>query len=119
MLSNDRVESIVPMNRSLFKHTKFIFSLKAELSEIREKSTIMGGRYRHNQLLEDLRHHQEKLSQEKKQWAQEKENLDLEMKTKKEELAKYQVTTALFKSIFGKLIFIQFYLLFLQTTTSC
>jgi len=62
----------------------------------------MGGRYRHNQLLEDLRHHQEKLAQEKKQWAQEKENLDLEMKTKKEELAKYQVITALFKTILEK-----------------
>jgi hypothetical protein len=55
----------------------------------------MGGRYRHNQLLEDLRHHQEQLSQEKKQWAQEKENLEIEMKTKREELGKYQVIVVL------------------------
>jgi hypothetical protein len=78
-------------------NTKLFYSLKAELSEIREKSTIMGGRYRHNQLLEDLRHHQEQLAQEKKQWAQEKENLDIEMKTKKEELAKYQVIANTFR----------------------
>jgi ribosomal protein S25 len=65
--------------------------LKAELSEIREKSTIMGGRYKHNQLLEDLRHLQESLAQEKKSWSQEKELMEQDMETKKRELAKYQV----------------------------
>jgi A-kinase anchor protein 13 len=67
-------------------------SLKAELSEIREKSTIMGGRYKHNQLLEDLRNLQESLAQEKKTWALEKDSMEQEMEAKKKELAKIQVS---------------------------
>lgn len=44
------------------------FSLKTELSEIREKSSVMGGRYKHNQQLQELRSLEERLGQEKKQW---------------------------------------------------
>ena len=51
----------------------------------------MGGRYKHNQLLEDLRHLQESLAQEKKSWAHEKDAMEQDMETKKKELAKYQV----------------------------
>ena len=44
------------------------FSLKTELSEIREKSSVMGGRYKHNQQLQELRSLEERLGLEKKQW---------------------------------------------------
>ena len=51
----------------------------------------MGGRYKHNQLLEDLRHLQESLAQEKKSWAVEKASMEEDMEVKKKELAKIQV----------------------------
>ena len=51
----------------------------------------MGGRYKHNQLLEDLRHLQESLAQEKKSWAVEKATMEEDMEVKKKELAKIQV----------------------------
>lgn len=51
----------------------------------------MGGRYKHNQLLEDLRHLQESLAQEKKSWAVEKATMEDDMEVKKKELAKIQV----------------------------
>jgi len=65
--------------------------LKVELAELKEKSTIMCGRYKHNQLLEDLRTGQEKLSQEKKLWVIEKESQEEELKKRIKDMSKQQV----------------------------
>jgi hypothetical protein len=70
------------------------FSLKVELAELREKSTILCGRYKHNQLLEDLRTGQEKLTQEKKVWATEREAQEEELKRRIKEMNKQQVKNA-------------------------
>ena len=51
----------------------------------------MGGRYKHNQQLEELRNLQERLVKEKKAWYTEKETLELEMETKKKEMSHAQV----------------------------
>ena len=77
--------------RNIEFNLNYFSSLKAELSEIREKSTIMGGRYKHNQLLEDVRNLQDSLAQEKKTWAVDKDTMEQEMEVKKKELAKIQV----------------------------
>jgi len=51
----------------------------------------MCGRYKHNQLLEDLRTGQEKLSQEKKLWVIEKESQEEELKKRIKDMSKQQV----------------------------
>lgn len=65
--------------------------MKAEVCEVKEKSSVMGGRYKHNQQLEELRHLQERLGVEKAAWEQEREAMEQEMELKKKELARTQV----------------------------
>ena len=54
---------------------------------------MMGGRYKQNQLLEELRNLQESLGREKIQWKLEREAAEQEMEIKKKEMAKAQVST--------------------------
>ena len=68
-----------------------LYSIKTELSEIREKATISGGRYKQNQRFEEMRRLQETLAQEKKEWLTLKDTLDQEVQAKKAEMHKYQV----------------------------
>ena len=71
----------------------FSSSMKSELSEVKEKSSVMGGRYKHNQQLEELRHLQDRLSHEKRAWNLERESMEQDMEMKKKELARTQVRT--------------------------
>ena len=67
------------------------FSVRAELSEIREKASISGGRYKQNQRFEEMRRLQDTLAREQKEWAVKKELLEQEIEVKKVEMQKYQV----------------------------
>ncbi len=73
-------------------------SLKLEVAEARERSSVTGGRYRQNQLLEELRQLQDSMAREKVQWQAEKEASELEMQAKMKELARTQVFPSLKKS---------------------
>ena len=64
------------------------FSIKAELSEIREKSNLSGGRYKQNQRFEEMRRLQDTLAIEKKDWFHRKEALEAEERDTKLRLAK-------------------------------
>ena len=76
---------------SYFETFFYNFSIKTELSEIREKASISGGRYKQNQRFEEMRRLQETLAQEKKEWVTLKETMDQEVQAKKAEMHKYQV----------------------------
>ena len=67
------------------------FSLKAQLTEIQEKSRLSGGRYVQNQQLEDLRNEIEGFNKAKKAWLLEKADAEVDMETKKKDLMKTQV----------------------------
>ncbi len=73
-------------------------SLKMEVAEARERSSVTGGRYRQNQLLEELRQLQDSMAREKVQWQAEKEASELEMQAKMKELARTQVFPSFKKS---------------------
>ena len=47
--------------------------MKAEVSKMKEKSRIAGGRYIQNEQLEELRNLQEKLTKERQEWTRVKE----------------------------------------------
>ena len=66
-------------------------SIKTELSEIREKATLSGGRYKQNQKFEEMRRLQDTLAQEKKEWKIKKGSLEAEEKEYKAKMAKDQV----------------------------
>lgn len=66
--------------------------MKAEISEIRDRSSVMGGRYKHNQQLEELRNLQDRMVHEKRAWQKEKEAMEMEMEAKKKQMAKTQVS---------------------------
>ncbi len=81
----------------------FSNSLKMEVAEARERSSVTGGRYRQNQLLEELRQLQDSMAREKVQWQAEKEASELEMQAKMKELARTQVFPSLKKkSLFAQ-----------------
>ncbi len=61
------------------------------MAEIRERSSVSGGRYRQNQLLEELRQLQDSIGKEKLQWQLEREAAEQDMQTKRKELARTQV----------------------------
>ena len=67
------------------------YSIKTELSEIREKATLSGGRYKQNQKFEEMRRLQDTLAQEKKEWNIKKQSLEAEEKEMKAKMAKDQV----------------------------
>ena len=69
----------------------FFCSIKTELSEIREKATLSGGRYKQNQKFEEMRRLQDTLAQEKKEWNIKKQSLEAEEKEMKAKMAKDQV----------------------------
>ena len=69
------------------------FSIKAELSEIREKANLSGGRYKQNQRFEEMRRLQDTLAIEKKDWFHRKEALEAEERDTKLRLAKDLVRT--------------------------
>ena len=50
------------------------------MSEIREKATLSGGRYKQNQKFEEMRRLQDTLAQEKKEWNIKKQSLEAEEK---------------------------------------
>lgn len=72
------------------EHFTSLESMRAELSEIREKANISGGRYKQNQRFEEMRRLQETLAQEQKDWLNKRDNLDQECEAKKAEMIKYQ-----------------------------
>ncbi len=51
----------------------------------------MGGRYKQNQMLEELRARQESMKREKQRWQQERDMVDQQIEAKKRELALMQV----------------------------
>ena len=61
------------------------------MSEIREKATLSGGRYKQNQKFEEMRRLQDTLAQEKKEWNIKKQSLEAEEKEMKAKMAKDQV----------------------------
>ena len=65
-------------------NTIFLFSLKFEISEMKEKSRMSGGRYIQNQQLEELRNRQETLAKEQRQWNLDKERIKEEQKNEEE-----------------------------------
>ena len=72
------------------EHFTSLESIKAELSEIREKSLISGGRYKQNQRFEEMRRLQETLALEKKEWFSQRDNLEAQCEAKKAEMQRYQ-----------------------------
>lgn len=73
------------------------FSLQAQLLACKSQLTQEDGRerrpvYRHNQQLEELRNLQDRLSQEKEAWQREKENEDRDLREKRAELLRLQVS---------------------------
>eukprot|EP00094_Tigriopus_californicus_P002858 TCALIF_02756-PA protein Name:"Similar to AKAP13 A-kinase anchor protein 13 (Homo sapiens)" AED:0.12 eAED:0.12 QI:0/0.64/0.6/0.73/1/1/15/1980/1495 len=72
------------------EHFTSLESMKAEISEIRDRSSVMGGRYKHNQQLEELRNLQDRMVHEKRAWQKEKEAMEMEMESKKKQMAKTQ-----------------------------
>ena len=69
------------------------YSMKVELAETKERSLVMGGRYKQNQQLEELRHLQDRMAHEKRAWQLEREAAEQEMETKKRELLRTQVSS--------------------------
>lgn len=76
--------------KSAFLKITFLNSLKTEVREIREKSSVMGGRYKQNQQLEELRYLQDNLGKEKLQWQLQKEAEEQHLELKKKEMARMQ-----------------------------
>ena len=72
------------------EHFTSLESLKAELVEVRERSSVMGGRYRQNQLLEELRQTRSALREEKREWARQRDEQELAMEKSRRELARTQ-----------------------------
>ena len=72
-------------------YAHFYFSIKTELSEIREKANKYGGRYKQNQRFEEMRELQDRLAQEEKEWYSKREKIEQEVEAKKNEMIKYQV----------------------------
>jgi len=72
------------------EHFTTLESIKTELSEIREKATLSGGRYKQNQKFEEMRRLQDTLAQEKKEWNIKKQSLEAEEKEMKAKMAKDQ-----------------------------
>ena len=59
---------------------------------------MMGGRYKQNQLREELRTWQDRMEKENRNWRRTKEAEEQEMEIKKKEMAKAQVSFFLFNS---------------------
>ncbi len=78
----------------------FFSSLKAEVADARERTKLTGGRYRQNQLLDELRRLRESLARERKQWTQERDEKELEMANKRRELERMQVGDKCFRYYF-------------------
>ena len=72
------------------EHFTSLESIKTELSEIREKSLISGGRYKQNQRFEEMRRLQETLALEKKEWLTQRDNLEAQCEAKKAEMQRCQ-----------------------------
>jgi len=66
-------------------------SLRAEAADAKDRASVSGGRYRQNQLLEELRLLRDSLARERRDWAAEREAADREMAAKRRELARAQV----------------------------
>ena len=67
---------------------------------MREKSYIMGGRYKQNQELEELRTLYEKFTREKRAFQMEKESVNQDIEAQKKDLAKTQVSLLMLGEIF-------------------
>lgn len=73
------------------EHFTSLESLKAEVTEVRERSSVAGGRYRQNQLLEELRLLQDSMAKEKVQWQLDREAAEQDMLAKRKDLARTQL----------------------------
>eukprot|EP00096_Caligus_rogercresseyi_P000998 TRINITY_DN1159_c0_g1_i1.p1 TRINITY_DN1159_c0_g1~~TRINITY_DN1159_c0_g1_i1.p1 ORF type:complete len:1006 (+),score=351.92 TRINITY_DN1159_c0_g1_i1:327-3344(+) len=73
------------------EHFTSLESLKSDLNEARERVHLSGGRYKHNQQLEELRNLQEQLTHEKLDWQREVSSKEQELEENKNKLQKAQV----------------------------
>ena len=95
--------------------------MKIELAEARERASVIGGRYKHNQQLEELRNLQDRLSQERLAFQQEKDSFETEHKYKKESLKTMQVrlehTATIFTAMHAMIFYINKKILFRSKST--
>ncbi|XP_040580355.1 uncharacterized protein cyst isoform X2 [Lepeophtheirus salmonis] len=73
------------------EHFTSLESLKSDLNEARDRVHLSGGRYKHNQQLEELRNLQEQLTHEKLEWQREVSSKEQDLDDKKDKLNKAQV----------------------------
>ena len=79
------------------EHFTSLESLKAEVSEMKEKSRLSGGRYIQNQQLEELRNLQEQLTKDRQAWTSEKEAIEDRIKEEQESMLKRKEELAVFE----------------------
>ena len=75
------------------EHFTSLEAMRAEMAEMKDKSTWGGGKYKQNEELEKLKYLQEFLPKEERRIQLEKEHSELELEAKRKDLARVQVNT--------------------------